>query len=194
MVAFGVAAAFAGAGVAPTVGGEAPWIEVHEAHVGHEAHCEAAVTLAQNGRVVTVLATGCEEPWKTATESEVAGWRFPKGTPDQVLLVDYPAPTVIRRDDMQAISLDEATPIFTPWRQIGDKLNMSARGAHERTRCDVEFFVDGNGLTYALDLSHCPERARILAEHRLMRYRFEPESIAGRGLVPVRFRTHVVIR
>jgi hypothetical protein len=180
--------------VAPKSGGETPWIEVREAHIGRDVHCDAAVTLADNGRVSNVVVTGCEDPWKEATSVAVATWRYPKNTPDQVVGLDYPAPLIIRRDDMRPMTLDEAAVIYIPWRVVRDKLNLTSRDARERTRCDVEFFVDGYGLTYALDLSHCPEKVRVLAEHRLMRYHFEPESIAGRGLVPVRFRTYVVIR
>ena len=187
-----LAHALAGESVTPR-SGEMPWIEVREAHVGQDIHCDAAVVLHDNGRVNTVSVTGCEEPWKTASASAVADWRYRGGAQDHSIPLDYPAPIVVRRED-QPISLDEAARIYTPLHIVANKFDLSSPEARRRTRCDVEFFVDGYGLTYALDLTRCPENVRVLAEHRLMRYRFEPESVEGRGLVPVRFRTHVAIR
>jgi hypothetical protein len=178
---------------APVAGGDPPWIEVREAHVGRSARCDAAVQLGGDGRVDGVAVTGCEEPWKSATEGAVRTWRYRRSTPDHVASVRYTAPVVVRRTE-QPISLDEAAVLDHPLRLRQSPLDMHVKGAGRRTRCDVEFFVDGYGIPYALDLTACPEEVRVLAEFRLMRFTFEPEGIPGRGLVPVRFRTHVGIR
>lgn len=185
-------AAFAQEPQVPVVGGDPPWIEVREAHVGRAARCDAAVQLGGDGKVDGVAVSGCEEPWKSATEGAVRTWRYRRSTPDHVASVSYAAPAIVRRAD-QPISLDEAAVLDHPLRMRQMPLDLAVKGAGRRVRCDVEFFVDGYGMPYALDLTACPEQVRFLAEFRLMRVTFEPEGIPGRGLVPVRFRTHLGI-
>jgi hypothetical protein len=177
----------------PRRGGGAPWVAVTEASVGRSARCEAVIQLDGGGRVVTVAASGCDDPWRAATEAAVASWRFERGTPDHVHSFDF-APAVVVRRSEQPLSLDEATLIHTVPRRLSADLDFSPPDAVVKTRCDAEFFVDGYGMTYAVDLSACPAEVRMLAELRLMRYRFAPELVPGRGLAPVRFRTHVKMR